>query len=130
MFGENIYTAKMTIRLFVAAHLILFFSLFPYTAYSENLTDELISASKNGDAAKVTDLVAKGVNVNEKDEYGSTALIYAVKNNNSNCVKVLIENGADVNIKNIVGHIPLIIASQDGSTEIVKMLLNNGADPI
>ena len=101
MFGENIYTAKTAIRLFLAAHFILFYSLFPYTAYSENLTDELISASKNGDVAKVKDLVAKGVSVNEKDEYGSTALIYAVKNNCSNCVNVLIENGADVNIKNI-----------------------------
>ena len=119
MFGKNIYTAKTTIRLFIAAHFILFYSLFPYTAYSENLTDELISASKNG----------KGVNVNEKDEYGSTALIYAVKNNNSNCVKVLIDNGADVNIKNIVGNTPLTIASKKGNIKIVKTLLSSGADP-
>ena len=109
--GQNIYSAKTILRLFVVAFLVLFYLLFSLAAYSENLTDELISASKNGNAAKVTDLVAKGVNVNEKGEYESTALIYAVKNNNSSCVKVLIENGADVNIKNIVGHIPLIIAS-------------------
>jgi ankyrin repeat protein len=113
MFRENIYTAKTTIRLFLAAHFILFYLLFPYIAFSENLADELLSASKNGDAAEVKDLVAKGVNVNKKDEYGSTALIYAVTNNNSNCVKVLTENGADVNTKNISSHTPLTIASKD-----------------
>ena len=76
----NKYKKKTTIRLFIAAHFILFYMLIPYNAYSGNLTDELISASENGDAAKVKDLVAKGVIVNEKDEYGSTALFYAVKN--------------------------------------------------
>jgi ankyrin repeat protein len=129
MFGQTIITAKTTIRLFISVHFILFCSFFPFTAYTGDMTDELISASKNGDAAKVKDLVAKGVNVNEKDEYGSTALIHAVKNNCTKCVNVLIENGADVNIKNISTYFPLIIASEDGSIEIVKILLNSGADP-
>ena len=129
MFGQNIYKKKTAIKLLIAANFILFYSLFPYAVYSENLPDELISESEHGVAAKVKDLAAKGINVNEKDEYGSTALFYAVKNNKSDCVKVLVENGADANIRNIDGDIPLTIASNDGSTDIVKILLNNGADP-
>ena len=79
------YKQKTTIRLLIAAHFKLFYSLFSDNAYSGKQTDELISASENGDTAKVKDLVAKGVNVNEKDEYGSTALFYAVKNKKNDC---------------------------------------------
>ena len=97
--GQNIHSVKTILTKVVVAYLVIFFLLFSHTAYSESLTDQLISASKNGDAPKVKELIAKGGNVNEKDKYGSTALIYAVNSNSSDCVKLLSANGADVNNK-------------------------------
>ena len=84
MDGQNIYSAKRILRLFIAVHFVFVYSLFWNTAYSESRTDELISASKNGDAAQIKEFMVIGLNVNEKDEYGSTALIYAANNKNSN----------------------------------------------
>jgi ankyrin repeat protein len=125
---QNIHSTKTIYRLFVIAYLVLFFLLISRTAYSESLTDQLISASKNGDTPMVKELIVKGVNVNEKDEYESTAIIYAVTADSNDCVKLLTAIGADVNIKNIVGETPLTIASKKGSIKVVKTLLNSGAD--
>ena len=129
MIGQTVYSAKTILRLFIVAFLVLIYILFSDTAHSESLTDELISASKSGNAAKVQELIAKGVNVNEKDEYGSTAIIYSVAADSDDCVKLLTANGADVNSKNIVGETPLTIASKKGRIKIVKTLLESDADP-
>lgn len=129
MIGQNIHRVKAILRSFVVVYFVFLYLILSPTAYSESLTAELISASKNGDVPKVKELIAKGVNVNEKDEYGSTALIYAVTADSDDGVKLLTANGADVNIKNIVGETPLTIASKKGRLKIVKTLLESGADP-
>ena len=127
--GQNIHSTNTFQKFIGIAYFVLFFLFFTHIAYSESLTDQLISASKIGDTPKARELIAKGVNVNEKDEYGSTAIIYAVTADSDDCVKLLTANGADVNSKNIIGETPLTIAAKKGRIKIVKTLLESGADP-
>jgi len=69
-----------------------------------------------------------GASVNEKGEYGYTALIWASLKSYIEIVKYLLESGANVNGKGQYGWTSLILASSNGHIEIVKYLLENGAN--
>ncbi len=73
--------------------------------------------------------------MNDKDNYGDTALILAtsLSNTESNVetVKLLIDNGADVNIRGNDGWTALMYATcnfQNSNIETAKLLLDSGAD--
>src|SRR5690348_17263257 len=57
---------------------------------------ELMDAAAKGDLGKVRDLLAKGADVNARDQSGSTALMSAA---NAAVAEALIAKGADVNAK-------------------------------
>lgn len=89
---------------------------------------ELISAAKQGNTAKVAELINQGVNVNVVDEDGNTPLIHAVNFNHGETVKLLCENSADVNHKNKKGRCALINAiSFVRDKSIVDYLIEKGA---
>lgn len=52
--------------------LVFLAMLTPLSSYA-GITDELISAAINGDIVKIKSLIAKGADINAKDEYGWTA---------------------------------------------------------
>ena len=58
---------------------------------------ELLEAAKLGDLALVKKILAKGGNVNAKDERGGTPLMRAADASQLEMTKLLIEKGADVN---------------------------------
>ncbi|MBI3398513.1 MAG: ankyrin repeat domain-containing protein [Deltaproteobacteria bacterium] len=58
----------------------------------------LMNAVKNGDINTVNVLLDKGVDVNESDINGFTALMWAAMDGNAGVVKILIERGANVDI--------------------------------
>jgi len=61
-------------------------------------TAEFLEAARKGDAEQVADLLSKDVDVEAKDENGSTALILATWDGHLEVVKVLLEHpGIDVN---------------------------------
>lgn len=70
-------------------------------------------------------LLEHGADVNDKDEYGDTALMDAVRLNNFKISKLLIEHGADVHSKDKFGHTPLIRAMH---FDMIKLLLEHGAN--
>ena len=80
---------------------------------------ELIEKVEVGDLDAVIELVGKGANVNEKDEWGVTALMIASKRGRVEIVKALLEADADVSIKNKYGNTAIDYTSDD---EIKKML--------
>jgi len=90
--------------------------------------DDLISAAKNGDLHLVNALLAKGANVNAKDEYDLTALIFASQNGHLDIVQLLLAKGAEVNAKAGNGATALIQASQEGHLDVVQELLDKGAE--
>jgi len=87
---------------------------------------ELHDAVRKGDLAAVKTLLAKGADINAKEEaLGGTPLYWAAMCNQLNIVKVLLAKGADINARDLLGGTPLHVANQ---VNIAEVLLANGAD--
>jgi len=71
-------------------------------------------------------LIAKGANVNTKDNWDWTPLHSAVYGH-KDIVELLIAKGADVNARDAEGRTPLSYAKEEGHTEIVELLRKHEA---
>jgi ankyrin repeat protein len=81
-----------------------------------------------GNIEQVKSLIAKGANVNAKDDRGQTSLHLAVRNFYEEIVEFLISEGADVNASQTdASWTPLLDAASTGQTEVIKLLLQHGA---
>lgn len=83
---------------------------------------------KQGDAETVKLFLVAGINVNAKDETGSTGLHLATLRGDDPMVELLLRYKADVNAETNIGETPLMIAALRGYPETVKLLLATGAD--
>jgi ankyrin repeat protein len=92
----------------------------------EQKTDDfqLSYAANNGDIEKVKELIAKGCNVNIRDEYNWTPL----NSGHKEVAKLLIANGADVNAPNDRGVLPVMLAIIEKNYDIADMLIKKGAE--
>jgi len=77
-------------------------------------------------------LIKDGVDVNEKDYNGVTALWYAAQEGHYEMAKILIEHGADLEVKDKYGNTPLwkavFFSKSFPNGEIIKLLVDGGAD--
>ena len=106
----------------------LFMALFPLTTFAQNPNEDFIAAARKGDLETIKSLLAKGIDVNTKTNYGATALSYACDRGHIEIVRVLLENGADPNAKDtFYGATPIIWAAQRGHVDVVAVLLEKGA---
>jgi hypothetical protein len=95
---------------------------------ADDLTDDLLAATRKGDLAQVKALLDKGASVNSKSSYGQTPLFFACDRGYLEIVKLLVDRGADVNVKDtFYGQTPLGWAVSKNRPEIVKLLLDHGA---
>jgi len=92
------------------------------------LNKDLLYAAREGDIEAVKRLLAKGADVNAKDNWGITALMWTAWPGHTEIVNLLISKGADVNAKDKNGRTALMEAAAGGHTEIVEMLMERGAD--
>ena len=83
----------------------------------------LMDAVIRGDSKKINELIAEGVNVDERDEFGWAALQLAAAYGHLEIVHILLENGADPNLKNTICRTALMYAAAFGHTPIVEALL-------
>jgi len=88
----------------------------------------LITAVESGDTAQVESLLAKGADVNAKDEDGRMAFMFAAGEGHPSILEVLLAKGADVNAKDKNDRTALFFAASKGHPSIVKALLAKGAD--
>ena len=110
-------------NLFLACGIaLLAFSVFAADVPSKD--PALIWAAKHNLIPLATQMLAKGVSVNERDLMGNTPLHYAGRY--PLMMKFLIENGADVNARNFLGETPLHMAVRWKAS--VEILLAGGAD--
>jgi ankyrin repeat protein len=89
----------------------------------------LRQAAQDSQMTLVKELIAKGANVNARDEAGRTPLLWvAPARDNPEMVKFLIAKGADVNAKDNEGETALMIAASQSNPGIVTALLEAGAE--
>jgi ankyrin repeat protein len=113
---------QMMKTIFIILTLILFIG------FALGQSAELHKAAYSGDVSKVREILQKGVNPDDRDSFGGTALHAAMFQKNMEIVRLLIEFKFDVNAvgpKN--GYTPLHDAVWAGNLEAIRLLLVNGA---
>ncbi|CAN6441923.1 unnamed protein product [Victoria cruziana] len=85
-------------------------------------------AAQRGDVSLLKQLLRSGLDPNESDMDGKTALHLAAAGGNEECVQLLIENGADVNGRDLDGNVPLWESIISGHDAVSKLLFANGAN--
>jgi uncharacterized protein len=88
----------------------------------------LADAAQQGDISTVRRLVQEGVDVNQPQVDGSTALHWATFDDDVAMTQFLLDAGADPNVRNRVGAPPLLSAAINGNAEVLALLLDKGAD--
>ena len=73
-------------------------------AHAADVSAPLHDAVIAGDAAKVTALLAKGADVNSRNENGYTPLFLAVDRGRMQIVQLLLDRGADASVRNNDGN--------------------------
>ncbi len=87
----------------------------------------LLQAVARDDVREVKRLLLAGVNPNEANPDGWTALMYAVQRRNHAIARMLVQSGADVNAADKTGWTPLMTAAWTGDLEMVRFIVESGA---
>lgn len=74
-------------------------------------------------------MIAKGANVNARDDKGQTPLVIASNYGFAEGVDLLVSHGARVDESNNAGETPLITAVHNRNIALVRILLKAGASP-
>jgi outer membrane protein assembly factor BamB len=83
------------------------------------------------DADQVKALLAKGIDVNAKTDYGATALHFAASKGHLEIVKILLEHKAEVNAKDtFYSALPLDWAQMGSHAEVAKALVEAGSSGV
>jgi outer membrane protein assembly factor BamB len=97
----------------------------------DDARDSLWAAVRNGDAKGAKALLARGADVNAKNEIGVTALWIAAGKGKPEVVELLLGAGADVNARDGIWYeTPLSVAVAEGHAEVVTALLRAGAKDV
>ncbi|HEV2393733.1 MAG TPA: ankyrin repeat domain-containing protein [Verrucomicrobiae bacterium] len=88
-----------------------------------------IESIANGDKVAVKLFLAAGIDVNQPDKDGVTALMNATMKGDTNLVERLLEKGANVNAQSSQGMTALTVALMSSNEDLVKALLAKGANP-
>ncbi|KAH7848608.1 hypothetical protein Vadar_005096 [Vaccinium darrowii] len=87
----------------------------------------LCFATLRGDDLLLHQLLKRGLDPNESDNNGRTALHIAASKGSENCVLLLLDFGADPNSRDLEGNVPLWEAMVANHEPVVKLLKDNGA---
>ena len=89
----------------------------------------IADAAQNGDRESVRALLKKGLDVNEAQGDGTTALHWAAIKGDAEMAQMLIYAGANVRATTRIGaYTPLYLAAKGGYSDVVAALLAAGAD--
>lgn len=96
---------------------------------SSQLYNPLSQAVADGDLKLVTELIAKGADVNDKEGNSPNIapLFIAVETGNPEITETLLNFGAKVNARDEEKKTPLMYLDDDASAELVRLLVKHGA---
>jgi ankyrin repeat protein len=86
-------------------------------------------AGRPGNSDLIRLVLDKGVDPNERDGRGNTALLFAVETGDTEMSRLLVDRRGDVNAANMQGYTPLIRAVTANWIDTASLLLANGASP-
>ncbi|KAF2317961.1 hypothetical protein GH714_041285 [Hevea brasiliensis] len=92
-----------------------------------DLPVSLCFAALRGDDSLLHKLLKRGLDPNESDNNGRSALHIAASKGSENCVLLLLDYGADPNCKDSDGNVPLWEAMLAGHEAVARLLIENGA---
>jgi cytohesin len=92
------------------------------------LDNELADAAFICDLARVRDLLARGADVDARNDEGRPPLVSAVLGGSLPLLELLLAHGADVDARDPHGWTPLHFAAQEVLPEMAARLLARGAD--
>ena len=90
--------------------------------YDSLTNTQLIEAVRNGEAARVKEMIESGSDIDEPGEQGWTPLNWAAGKGNLEMVTLLVQNGANVFKTGRDQRTPYMIALAAGHAEVVKFL--------
>jgi ankyrin repeat protein len=88
---------------------------------------EIAAAVFADDIEAVSNLIARGENVNKREEDRTTPLFVAVESGDLDMVRLLLSHGAKANARNRAKQTPIMGLDDDASVELVDLLLSHGA---
>eukprot|EP00035_Acanthoeca_spectabilis_P000350 m.72746 g.72746 ORF g.72746 m.72746 type:complete len:447 (-) comp10152_c0_seq1:23-1363(-) len=89
---------------------------------------QLHVAAESGDIAKAKDLLASGVNLDDRDDGDQTALHRAAGFGHASVVAFLLDSNGKVDDADESGSTPLHLASWRGQVDVVNLLVDRGAE--
>src|SRR4029079_16940825 len=98
---------------------------------ASTVADNLVAAAQSGQIEKLKDLLAKGADVNAKQQYSDyTPLMGAAVTNQTEAMTLLLDKGANVNLQDSAKQnaLMLYLISGQANLQIVQRLLDGGAD--
>ncbi len=104
---------------------LIMLPIFSCSLYASAIAD----AAQQQDTAAVQLLLTSGVDVNEPQNDGATALLWAAQWDDLATAQLLINAGANPALANRTGASPLQLASINGNSAMLRLLITAGADP-
>jgi cytohesin len=98
------------------------------TASDEQTGKKLLEAAKYGDVDIIRKLIAKGADIEVRDEQGFTPLFLAAINGKAEAARVLIEAKAGIDRVEKYNNTPLCYAAMNNHPEVAEILINAGAN--
>ncbi|XP_054091606.1 ankyrin-3 isoform X2 [Zeugodacus cucurbitae] len=98
-------------------------------ACNANGLNALHLAAKDGYIDIVSELLRRGIKVDNATKKGNTALHIASLAGQKEVLKLLIQYNANVNVQSLNGFTPLYMAAQENHDACVRFLLSKGANP-
>jgi ankyrin repeat protein len=88
---------------------------------------DLHRAAKENTVDITRSLIARGDDVNSRDEDGYTPLHLAAGNNSLDVARLLVDSGADINTKDEDGDTPLHLSGWNNSLDVARLLIDSDA---
>jgi ankyrin repeat protein len=104
---------------------LIMLPIFSSSLYASDIAD----AAQQQDTAAVQLLLTSGVDVNEPQNDGATALLWAAQWDDLATAQLLINAGANPALANRTGASPLQLAAINGNSAMLRLLIIAGADP-